>query len=55
MSSLPITLVLGIVMSIQMAHDQLQPGDIFFNNGTLLEANINRSPSAYQYNTDKDQ
>jgi neutral ceramidase len=44
----------GIVMSIQMAHDQLQPGDIFFNNGTLLEANINRSPSAYQYNTDKD-
>ncbi|XP_064404279.1 uncharacterized protein LOC135349656 [Halichondria panicea] len=54
----------GIVESIKMAHDNMQPGYLTVNQGFLYDANINRSPSAYlnnpaeerakyQYNTDK--
>eukprot|EP00118_Oscarella_pearsei_P029107 m.3678 g.3678 ORF g.3678 m.3678 type:complete len:694 (+) comp9685_c0_seq1:22-2103(+) len=43
----------GIVESIHLAHENMQPGNIFFNNGTLLNSNINRSPSAYLFNPDK--
>ncbi|XP_014680017.1 PREDICTED: neutral ceramidase-like [Priapulus caudatus] len=58
-------IVNGIVKSIQIAHERLVPGDIFINRGTLLDSNINRSPTAYlnnpqeerdryQYDVDKD-
>eukprot|EP00008_Paramoeba_atlantica_P014265 CAMPEP_0201492124 /NCGR_PEP_ID=MMETSP0151_2-20130828/32086_1 /ASSEMBLY_ACC=CAM_ASM_000257 /TAXON_ID=200890 /ORGANISM="Paramoeba atlantica, Strain 621/1 / CCAP 1560/9" /LENGTH=730 /DNA_ID=CAMNT_0047878791 /DNA_START=59 /DNA_END=2251 /DNA_ORIENTATION=- len=43
----------GIVRSIVRAHDDLQQrkgGRILFINGTLDDSNINRSPSAYEYN-----
>ncbi|XP_042440807.1 neutral ceramidase-like [Zingiber officinale] len=40
----------GIERSIIEAHENLQPGDIFVNKGELLNANINRSPSAYLNN-----
>jgi neutral ceramidase len=46
-------IVAGIVRSISRAHDNLatrKGGRIKFNNGTLDNANINRSPSAYEYN-----
>ena len=54
----------GIVLSIQRAHDNLTPGSITAAHGELLDASVNRSPSAYlnnpaeeraryQYNTDK--
>ncbi|KAI9599014.1 Neutral/alkaline nonlysosomal ceramidase [Syncephalis fuscata] len=55
----------GIALSIERAHQRLQPGSISVNVGELLEASINRSPSSYdenpaeeraryKYNTDKD-
>uniref|UniRef100_A0A646QF66 Neutral ceramidase n=1 Tax=Hemiscolopendra marginata TaxID=943146 RepID=A0A646QF66_9MYRI len=43
-------LVDGIVLSIQRAHDSVQKGYIFSNHGTLLNANINRSPGSYLQN-----
>lgn len=58
-------LVDGIEKSIVEAHENLRPGDVFVNKGELLEASINRSPSAYlnnpaaersqyKYNVDKE-
>ncbi|XP_042390657.1 neutral ceramidase-like [Zingiber officinale] len=58
-------LIDGIEKSIVEAHENLRPGDIFVNKGELLEASINRSPSAYlnnppaersqfKYNVDKE-
>lgn len=55
----------GIENSIIQAHDNLRAGSIYINQGELLDANINRSPSAYlnnpaeeraryQYNIDKE-
>ncbi|CAN6442957.1 unnamed protein product [Victoria cruziana] len=55
----------GIEKSIVQAHEGLRPGNIFVNKGELLEASINRSPSAYlnnppeerskyEYDVDKD-
>lgn len=55
----------GIEKSIIEAHDNLRPGSIFVNKGELLDAGVNRSPSAYlnnpasersnyKYNVDKD-
>lgn len=52
------------VQSIRRAHANVKPGKLRVNSGELLEANANRSPSAYlhnpeeeraryQYNTDK--
>ncbi|KAL5221730.1 hypothetical protein ABZP36_026443 [Zizania latifolia] len=55
----------GIERSIVEAHNNLRPGKIFVNKGDLLDAGVNRSPSAYlnnpakerskyQYNVDKE-
>lgn len=55
----------GIENSIIQAHDNIRPGSIFINQGELLDASINRSPSAYlnnpseeraryKYDTDKE-
>lgn len=55
----------GIVKSISLAHDSLQPGYLHIASGDVLESSINRSPTAYlmnppseraryQYNTDKE-
>ncbi|KAL0697406.1 hypothetical protein Bca4012_053528 [Brassica carinata] len=55
----------GIENSIIQAHENLRPGSIFLNNGELLDAGVNRSPSAYlnnppeerskhKYDTDKE-
>ncbi|KAL2493667.1 Neutral/alkaline non-lysosomal ceramidase [Forsythia ovata] len=43
-------LVDGIEQSIIQAHDNLQPGSIYVNKGELLDAGVNRSPSAYLNN-----
>ncbi|XP_002993682.2 neutral ceramidase 2 [Selaginella moellendorffii] len=40
----------GAVASITQAHHNLKPGSIFVNEGEILDANINRSPSAYLNN-----
>ncbi|XP_072038922.1 uncharacterized protein [Amphiura filiformis] len=40
----------GIVKSIVKADEDLQPGDIYMNQGHLYNASINRSPSAYENN-----
>jgi neutral ceramidase len=40
----------GIYQSIIMAHKNLSEGKIRLSKGTLLDANINRSPSAYESN-----
>lgn len=55
----------GMVRSVDRAHANQVQGHIYWNEGELLNANINRSPSAYlnnteeersryQYDTDKD-
>ncbi|KAK3010899.1 hypothetical protein RJ639_012623 [Escallonia herrerae] len=41
----------GIEQSIIQAHEDLRPGSIFVNKGELLDAGVNRSPSAYLNNT----
>ncbi|KAK0604117.1 hypothetical protein LWI29_012203 [Acer saccharum] len=43
-------LVDGIEKSIIQAHENLRPGSIFVNKGELLDASVNRSPSAYLNN-----
>ncbi|CAM6092839.1 unnamed protein product [Calypogeia fissa] len=43
-------LVDGIELSIKQAHENLRPGSMYVNAGELLDANINRSPSAYLNN-----
>nr|ATP85026.1 neutral ceramidase [Amorphophallus muelleri] len=40
----------GIERSIIQAHDNLRPGSIIVNKGELLDAGVNRSPSAYLNN-----
>ncbi|XP_047312584.1 neutral ceramidase 1-like [Impatiens glandulifera] len=47
-------LVDGIEQSIIQAHNNLQPGSIFINKGELLDAGVNRSPSAYLNNPVKE-
>ncbi|XVE62003.1 hypothetical protein DITRI_Ditri06bG0083900 [Diplodiscus trichospermus] len=58
-------IVNGIEKSIIQAHENLRPGSILINKGELLDAGINRSPSAYlnnpaderskyKYNVDKE-
>ena len=41
---------LGIVKSIVLAHKNLQLGKIYVNQGSLLDASVNRSPTAYLLN-----
>lgn len=43
-------LVDGIEKCIIQAHENLRPGSILINNGELLDAGVNRSPSAYLNN-----
>ncbi|CAA6655087.1 unnamed protein product [Spirodela intermedia] len=43
-------LVDGIEKTIIQAHENLRPGSILVNEGELLDAGINRSPSAYLNN-----
>lgn len=43
-------LVEGIFQSIRIAHENRAPSRVYYNKGELLEANINRSPSAYEAN-----
>ncbi|KAI4458937.1 ceramidase [Holotrichia oblita] len=45
-------LVEGITGSIIKAHDSMVTGKIYINSGTLLNANINRSPASYDMNPD---
>eukprot|EP00252_Welwitschia_mirabilis_P012406 TRINITY_DN2744_c0_g1_i1.p1 TRINITY_DN2744_c0_g1~~TRINITY_DN2744_c0_g1_i1.p1 ORF type:complete len:766 (-),score=116.78 TRINITY_DN2744_c0_g1_i1:252-2549(-) len=40
----------GIEQSIILAHENLHSGSIFVNKGALLDAGVNRSPSAYLNN-----
>ena len=58
-------IVTGSVLAAQRAHNSLAPGSLGLGNATILNANINRSPSAYlanpateramyQYDQDKD-
>jgi neutral ceramidase len=55
----------GTVLAVQRAHSNLAPGNLSVGNTTVLNANINRSPTAYlanpaeeraryPYNQDKD-
>ena len=44
------TIVNGIVRSIERAHHSMTEGKILINSGQLLDANINRSPTAYVRN-----
>ncbi|XP_047973186.1 neutral ceramidase 2-like [Salvia hispanica] len=43
-------LVDGIEQTIIQAHDNIRPGSVYVNKGELLDAGINRSPSAYLNN-----
>lgn len=40
----------GTVKAVQKAHASLAPGSLALGNTTVLDANINRSPSAYLAN-----
>ncbi|XP_045820262.1 neutral ceramidase 1-like isoform X1 [Trifolium pratense] len=40
----------GIEKSVVQAHENLRPGSIFVDKGELLDAGVNRSPSAYLNN-----
>ncbi|KAK8938881.1 Neutral ceramidase [Platanthera zijinensis] len=40
----------GIEKAIVQANDNLRPGSLFINGGVLLDAGVNRSPSAYLNN-----
>ncbi len=46
-------LVEGIFNAIVRAHNNLAAGRIYYNKGELNDANINRSPEAYDLNIDK--
>ncbi|KAF8829653.1 hypothetical protein HHX47_DHR3000992 [Lentinula edodes] len=43
-------IVQGTVLAVQRAHNSLAPGSLSLGNTTVLNANINRSPSAYLAN-----
>ncbi|KAF8883297.1 Neutral/alkaline non-lysosomal ceramidase-domain-containing protein [Infundibulicybe gibba] len=43
-------IVAGTVLAVQRAHTSLAPGKLSLGNTTILNANINRSPSAYLAN-----
>ncbi|KAL0061431.1 hypothetical protein AAF712_011725 [Marasmius tenuissimus] len=40
----------GTVLAVRKAHNNLAPGNLRLGNTTILDANINRSPSAYLAN-----
>ena len=43
-------IVAGTVLAAQRAHASLAPGNLSLGNTTILDANINRSPTAYLAN-----
>ncbi|KAJ3565324.1 hypothetical protein NP233_g7696 [Leucocoprinus birnbaumii] len=43
-------IVAGTVLAVQRAHSNLAPGRLSLGNTTILDANINRSPTAYLQN-----
>jgi neutral ceramidase len=43
-------IITGSVLAAQRAHNSLAPGSLTLGNTTILNANINRSPSAYLAN-----
>lgn len=43
-------IVAGTVLAVQRAHASLAPGKLSLGNTTVLNANINRSPTAYLAN-----
>jgi neutral ceramidase len=47
-------LVAGITRSIVRAHENMLEAEIFLSSGELLEANINRSPTAYLLNPEEE-
>ncbi|KAI5756031.1 hypothetical protein M8J77_021515 [Diaphorina citri] len=47
-------MVRGIALSISRAHNNLQEGRLFVSKGELLDANINRSPTAYLQNPEEE-
>ena len=58
-------IVAGTVLAVQRAHNNVAPGKLSFGNTSIVDVNINRSPSAYlanpaeeraryQYDQDKD-
>jgi neutral ceramidase len=44
----------GIVKSVVRAHENVRTGFIYYNKGILLNASINRSPSAYTNNSEEE-
>lgn len=47
-------IVEGTVLAVQRAHASLAPGRLSLGNTTVLDANINRSPSAYLANPEEE-
>ena len=43
-------IVTGTVLAVQRAHNNLAPGSLAIGNTTVLDGNVNRSPSAYLAN-----
>jgi neutral ceramidase len=43
-------IVTGTVLAVQRAHENLAPGSLTLGNTTVLDGNVNRSPSAYLAN-----
>lgn len=48
------TLVEGITQSVINAHENMVEAKIYLSSGTLLDANINRSPASYLYNPEEE-
>lgn len=44
----------GIVRSVERAQENLTPGRIYYGEDDLLEASINRSPTAYENNPNEE-
>ena len=42
--------IVCFLQSIENAHNSMVDGNVYYNSGTLLKSNINRSPSAYENN-----
>ena len=40
----------GIVESVKMAHSNMRQGHLMVNSGELVDASVNRSPTAYLNN-----
>lgn len=47
-------IIKGSVLAVQRAHQSLAPGNLSVGNTTVLNANINRSPTAYLANPEEE-